>query len=405
MRTVTKLIGHALILAGVSALPISVARAQTIADLRGRTLSAADFMQLKTIRLWDRPAPGAHGDAPEDVPTLTEFRPISPNGTAVIIAPGGSYNGLAAGNEGREPADWFTTRGVTAFVLKYRLGPAYVLPTPLLDAQRAIRLVRARADDFQVSKSRIGFVGFSAGGHLAALTATLFNKADPNAVELVDRESDRPDFLILGYGAIQNAFTPDSSGKISYCGMVQLTPCEASRLERYLPAKHVGAQSPPTFLYQTSDDAAVPYDDPIAFYRALRQAGVPAEMHLFDHGGHGNGMGAGDPALDNWPMLLEAWLRGRGLLTNDPTVLRGADIARSSGKSLSIDASLTRLLNDSRAKTILVIRLGSQWVEDVVSLTREVPDAREITLRQAAQFFEGIDAPTLRAIAHDLSSQ
>ena len=158
----------------------------------------------QTIVLWQNGAPGALGQGEDDQPTITVYRPWGHNlsGTAVIVAPGGSYGFLASNHEGRQVANWFNAMGVTAFVLKYRLGPRYHHPIELGDAQRAIRLVRSRAGEFEISPGRIGMMGFSAGGHLASTTATHFDSGNPAAADPIDRASSRPDFAILGYPVI-----------------------------------------------------------------------------------------------------------------------------------------------------------------------------------------------------------
>ncbi len=264
---------------------------------------------------------GALGKEQADVPTITLFRPwpASNNGTAVIIAPGGGYMGLAANHEGWQVADWFTSRGVTAFALKYRLGQKYLYPIPLTDAQRAIRLVRARAKEFGIVPDRIGMMGFSAGGHLTAATGTMFDTGKADAADAVERASSRPDFIILGYAWL-NAMKPEQQGVPGYCGLMKVAPEKCKSFEQYSPDSRVSAQTPPTFLYHTTDDELAPVDASVTFYRTLRAAGVPAEMHIFAKGKHGSGLGLGDAALDLWPTLLEAWLRGLGLLTPDPAI-------------------------------------------------------------------------------------
>lgn len=286
---------------------------------------------IATVRLWDGPAPGAKGNGPADTPTLTIFspQPGRGTGTAVIVAPGGAYLGWAADLEGRQVADWFTARGATAFVLKYRLGAKYLYPVPLEDAQRAVRWVRAHAKDYFVAPDRIGMAGFSAGGHLAAMTGTSFDAGNPEAADPVDRVSSRPDFLVLGYGWM-DAMQPPKPGKIpSYETLMHMPESQAPALaEKYTPTLHVTTNTPPTFLYSTTDDGTVSVTASLDFYRALITANVPAELHLFAHGAHGSGLGGGDPALDRWPMLLEGWLRGRGLLTADPAVAAAIHAAR-----------------------------------------------------------------------------
>jgi acetyl esterase/lipase len=290
---------------------------------------------IATVRLWDGPAPGAKGTAPADTPTLTIFspHPFRGIGTAVIVAPGGAYLGWAANLEGRQVADWFTARGITAFVLKYRLGQKYLYPVPLEDAQRAVRFVRAHAKEYFVAPDRIGMAGFSAGGHLTAMTGTAFDAGNPSAPDPVDRVSSRPDFLVLGYAWIDAMQPPKPHMIASYESLMHLPESEAGDFaEKYTPTLHVTADTPPSFLYSTTDDGTVSVTASVDFYRALVAAGVPAEMHLFGHGAHGSGLGGGDPALDRWPMLLEGWLRGRGLLTPDPAVAAALKQVQAAGR-------------------------------------------------------------------------
>ncbi|HVU31781.1 MAG TPA: alpha/beta hydrolase [Opitutaceae bacterium] len=321
----------------------AVAGALALALLAGASVRAQPYpnsspsieqdpaLGIATVRLWDGPAPGAKGTKGEDVPTLTIFSPQPGRGTgsAVIVAPGGAYRGLAANLEGRQVADWFTVRGFTAFVLKYRLGERYLYPVPLEDAQRAVRWVRAHAREYFVAPDRIGMIGFSAGGHLTAMTGTSFDDGNPGATDPVDRVSSRPDFLVLGYAWL-DAMQPAKPKFIpSYETLMHVPESEAAGLaQKYTPTLHVTNHTPPTFLYSTTEDATVPVEASVDFYRALVAAGVPAEMHLFGHGGHGSGMGAADPALDRWPGLLEEWLRARGLLTADPAVATAIKEAR-----------------------------------------------------------------------------
>lgn len=274
------------------------------------------FLGIATYQLWEGGAPGALGTGDLDIPTLTLFRPQprTGNGTAVIIAPGGAYLGLAANLEGRQVADWYTSRGVTGFVLRYRLGSKYLYPIPLQDAKRAVRFVRSHAKEFGIEPDRIGFMGFSAGGHLAAMTATMFDGGKPDAPDPIDRLSSRPDFVVLGYPWL-NAMEKDQTGLLPYCSALKIPADQCTKFEQYSPDEHVSAQTPPTFIYHTTDDESVPVEASMKYYRALRGAGVPVEMHLFEHGRHGSGLGLGDASLDLWPVLLESWLRSRGLLT------------------------------------------------------------------------------------------
>jgi acetyl esterase/lipase len=294
------------------------AAAQTGAPAPATPRVSDAFFGTATYRLWEGEAPGAQGAEDGDVPTLTVFRvhPRTGNGTAIVIAPGGAYRGLAANLEGRQVADWFASRGVTAFVLKYRLGSRYLYPTPLVDARRAIRFVRARAAEFEIAPDRIGMMGFSAGGHLTAMAATMPEAGRADAVDPLDRVSSRPDFQVLGYPWL-NAMTKDQKA-LAYCGVLKIDPAQCGAFEQYAPERLVAKDTPPAFIYHTTDDELVPVDASVTFYRALNAAGVPVEMHIFASGRHGSGLGLGDAALDAWPGLLEAWLRGRGLLPPPP---------------------------------------------------------------------------------------
>jgi acetyl esterase/lipase len=274
------------------------------------------FLGIRTIRLWPGEAPQAKGTACEDTPTLTIFdpQPGHENGSAVVVLPGGAYAHLAANLEGRQIADWFTSRGFRAFILSYRLSSnGYLLPVPLLDARRAVQMVRARASDYHIDPHRIVMIGFSAGGHLAALAATQPVDENPNAIDAIERVSSRPDFLVLAYPWI-GAISRDTS-HLSYCKLFNvMNQCEALRVA-YSPDLFVTAKTPPTFWYHTADDQTVPEEQGKRFYDALIKAGVPAEAHIFAHGSHGSGLGKGDPSLDQWPVQLETWLRAQGLLT------------------------------------------------------------------------------------------
>ncbi len=262
--------------------------------------------------LWPAGAPGALGTADEDKPTLTPYRPSPARAvrTAVIVCPGGGYQNLAMGHEGQDVARWLNSIGVTAFVLKYRLGPKYHHPAELMDAQRAIRTVRAKAAEYRVEPDRIGIMGFSAGGHLASTAGTHFDSGNSAAADAIDRVSSRPDFLILGYPVI--SFTSHMHrGSMRMLLGDQPDPKLVENLSNEL---QVTAQTPPTFLFHTTTDQAVPVENSIMFYMALRKAGVPAEMHIYEQGPHGVGLAPTDEALSSWPARLADWLRVRGLL-------------------------------------------------------------------------------------------
>lgn len=282
------------------------------------------YLGIKTIRLWPGDAPQAKGKTCEDTPTLTIFEPQPghENGSAVVVLPGGGYVNLAGNLEGRQVADWFAAHGFRAFILSYRLSSnGYLLPVPLLDAQRAVQTVRARARDYQIAPNRIAIIGFSAGGHLAALASTQFIPGKPEAEDPIERVSSRPDYLVLGYPWI-GAISPDTS-HLTYCKLFEVMDrCEALRTA-YSPDLFVSRDTPPTFIYHTTTDDTVPVEQGLRFYQALLKADVPVEMHIFAKGSHGSGLGKGDPSLEQWPSLLETWLRAQGLLTPDKAATGG----------------------------------------------------------------------------------
>jgi acetyl esterase/lipase len=271
------------------------------------------FAEPRSFPLWEHNVPGALGNRDEDNPALTLYPSVNPrsSGTAVIVAPGGGYAVLAINHEGRQVANWLNSLGVTAFVLKYRLGPKYHHPIELGDAQRAIRLVRSRARDFGVRPDRIGMMGFSAGGHLASTAGTHFDSGNPAASDAIDRVSCRPDFLILAYPVISFVAPYSHSASAQHLLGKDPDPKIAEELSNDL---HVTPETPPTFLFTTSTDKVVPPENSIAFYLALHKAGVPAELHVFQKGPHGVGLDLADPVLGQWPTLLASWMRERGLL-------------------------------------------------------------------------------------------
>jgi acetyl esterase/lipase len=308
-------LGMALSLALIAACPMS--KAQTPDTTSGCPEASATnaFLGISTVRLWPGDAPEAKGTACEDTPTLSILKPQPghENGSAVLVFPGGAYMGLASILEGREVGDWFAAHGFTAFVLRYRLGKKYLQPVPLIDARRAVQFVRAHASEYKVAPNRIAVIGFSAGGHLAGLSGTQFVPGNPDAADPVERVSSRPDFLILGYPWI-GGISPDTS-HLTYCKLVDVMDKCAELQKAYSPNLFVTKDTPPTFIYHTTDDATVPVEQALSFYEALLKAGVSGEIHIFAKGRHGSGLGMGNPSLDQWPGLLETWLRAQGLLT------------------------------------------------------------------------------------------
>jgi acetyl esterase/lipase len=261
--------------------------------------------------LWANGAPGALGSAAEDKPSLSAYLAKSPNGTAVIVCPGGSYAHLAMDHEGVQIAKWLNSLGISAFVLQYRLGPKYHHPAMIDDAHRAIRTVRTHAIALHIQPDRIGIWGFSAGGHLASTAATHFDAGDPNASDPIDRAGSRPDFAILAYAVISlNSAYAHVGSRDNLLGK---TP-DPQLVDDLSNDQRVTPQTPPTFLFHTSADTGVPAENSVRFYLALRKAGVPAELHIFQNGPHGVGLAPTDATLSAWGGLLANWLRERGLL-------------------------------------------------------------------------------------------
>jgi acetyl esterase/lipase len=283
----------------------------------GRT--AAD-PSAQTIDLWPGSPPGdsdddrkaigeeeakAKGDGPVTSltkvtkPTIKIFRPDKEkaNGVAIVVCPGGGYNNLAWDHEGEQVGRWLNTIGVTAAVLKYRVPRRpdtpkdQPPPQALMDAQRALSLVRSKADDWGLDPKKVGILGFSAGGHLSAWASTNSDKRAYDAIDAADRGSCRPDFAVVIY-----------PGGVVKRGTDQLTP-----------QIRVTSETPPMFLAQSHDDR-VNSENSIALYLALKRAGVPAELHIYSTGGHGYGMRPSDQPYASWPRRCEEWLRTQGIL-------------------------------------------------------------------------------------------
>lgn len=265
--------------------------------------------------LWPNGAPGAKGDMDADTPAIFVYQPPkeTANGAAVIICPGGGYGGLAMDHEGHQVARWFTSFGVTAFVLRYRHAPSYAHPIPMGDAARAVRLVRAQAGSLGIDRNRIGIMGFSAGGHLAATIATRFDDGDASAPDPVDRVSSRPDFAILCYPVITMTEPHTHSG--SRANLLGPKP-KTALVEAMSAEKNVTKRTPPVFLFHTTDDSVVPVENSLMFYAACRKAGVPVEMHIFRSGPHGVGMDR-HPPVSAWTSLAREWMTNLGLTGKD----------------------------------------------------------------------------------------
>jgi acetyl esterase/lipase len=261
----------------------------------------------ETELLWPAGAPGAVGQEDVDKPSLTTYLPPPHNRTdmGVVVCPGGGYHMLAMDHEGQQIALWLNSIGLTAFVLKYRLGPRYHYPSQLLDAQRALRTARYNATRLGLDPHRIGVWGFSAGGHLASTLGTHFDSGNPQAPDPIDRESCRPDFMVLAYPVITMSEPYVHRG--SRENLLGKNP-DPKLIELLSNEKQVSPATPPTFLFHTSDDHGVPSENSVLFYLALRKAGVPAELHIYQHGPHGVGLAATDHILSTWTDRLADWL-------------------------------------------------------------------------------------------------
>jgi acetyl esterase/lipase len=289
----------------------------------------------ETFPLWKDKAPLAVGDSRFDKPQLTLFKAKEPNGAAVIICPGGGYGFLATDHEGKQTAEYFAKIGVHAFVLQYRIAqpdrPAPLGKAPLLDAQRAIRTVRAKAKDLGIDTKRVGLMGFSAGGHLASTAGTHFDKGDEGAKDPIDTQSCRPDWLVLAYPVVTSDKAVTHGG--SFANLLGKEP-KAEDLEFFSNEKHVTKDTPPTFIFHTDEDAGVLPENALRFYGAMKRVEAEerktskafrmrAELHIYERGKHGIGLGT-DPAWTGdgphakyaaeWSDRLTAWLKAGGVL-------------------------------------------------------------------------------------------
>lgn len=253
------------------------------------------------ISLWEQTAPFQLEG--EETPSIQPYFAGKEKAPAVLIFPGGSYR-RRADHEGEPVAKWLNSLGIHAFVVHYRVAP-YKHLVPLLDASRAVRLVRHHAHAWQVDAKKVGVLGFSAGGHVAATLATKYDHGDEKAADPVERESSRPDLLILGYPVITfGEFRhPDSMENL-----LGKDPSGEMRLflsnERY-----VTKEVPPVFLWHTAEDKPVPVENSLLFASALSRAGIPFDLHIFESGRHGLGLASDHPEAAEWTSLCAKWLR------------------------------------------------------------------------------------------------
>jgi len=275
----------------------------------------AETAMPETRYLWPEGAPGAKGDEGKDKPKLDIYLPPegAANGAAVVVCPGGGYGGLALGHEGDEIAKFLNGFGVSAFVLHYRLGShGYHHPVQLGDAQRAIRTVRSDASKYGITPDRIGIMGFSAGGHLASTAGTHFDAGQPESEDPIEKVGCRPDFLILCYPVV--SFTTQYTHRGSLRNLLGKQESDQELVKNLSNELQVTNETPPTFLFHTNEDRGVPPENSVLFYMALRKAGVPAEMHIYQKGGHGIGLTKGGEVNATWGNRLKGWMQVNGWL-------------------------------------------------------------------------------------------
>lgn len=266
------------------------------------------------IPLWPNGAPGALGNSTNDIPTLTPYLPDTTNatGAAMVICPGGGYAHLAP-HEGNDYALWLNQHGVTCFVLKYRLGSnGYRQPAMLQDAARAVRWVRAHADEFKIDPRRIGIMGSSAGGHLASTLMTHFDSGNTNQDDPIERQSSRPDIGILCYAVITMGEFAHQGSKDNLLGK-NPPPKLVTELSNEL---QVTTNTPPCFLWTTFEDKTVPMENSLMFAEALRENHVPFDFHVYQKGGHGMGLADKPPFAHPHPWANDSlfWLKQQGFV-------------------------------------------------------------------------------------------
>ena len=267
------------------------------------------------MRLYKGTPPGAHGHGVRDIPLLYALLPKKPTTTAaILVIPGGAYDHVAIGQEGFQIGEWLRDQGMPAFVLDYRVAPRYHYPVEIEDGMQAMRVIRAHAKQWHINPNRIGVWGSSAGGHLASTLGTHCNKINPNAANPIDRLSCKPDFMVLAYPVISmRKSITNMETRRSLLG-----PHPSHKLVREFSNElHVTHSTPPTFIFVTQRDPAVPVQNSLDFFRAMVRHHVPGELHVFDYGIHGCGLCGSITPLKSWPSLLRRWLIDHNWLPAD----------------------------------------------------------------------------------------
>jgi acetyl esterase/lipase len=321
--------------------------------LLAATATTAAEAPARTIELWPEGAPGATGTTNEDKPAITVYLPnqVKNTGAAVLICPGGGFMTRAVDHEGVLIANWFQARGVSGFILRYRIRPIYTMKESIQDTERGISYVRAHAGDFAIDSSRIGIIGFSAGAMLASSVALKMKPGTYDAIDPIDRASSKVAFQILAYGSL---------------GVARPAAGQATDTSASKPSEADWKAAPPTFLFGTTEDANM-IRGMTDLYANLSRAKVPVEAHFFAHGVHGVGFAQGDPVLGAWPELMWSWLRAGGFLTHDPRVaIRG--IVTVDGEPLAHGCVILTPLDSSTSPPVVAYVMNTGQVRGEFAL-------------------------------------
>ena len=262
-------------------------------------------MKTKLIDIWNPENTKIVKSPCNDMPYMSCHIPESPNGTAVLVLPGGGYLGVCDTYEGEDVADYFNSFGVTAFVLRYRIAPKFLYPAPMCDAIQAMAYIRHFSYEYNIKNNQIGIMGFSAGGHLASVVSTLWNNSLYAKTDLLKDVSSRPNFAVLTYPVINlNKLTAYEITGLNLLG----ADADPDLIASLCSECNVTPNTPPTFLFHTFEDNAVPCENSIQYYLAMRRNNIPGELHIYKEGAHGMGLALDNKTLFTWPGLLKNWV-------------------------------------------------------------------------------------------------